>query len=472
MKVRRAWAVVLLGMGLAGPARSAKLPPLPQLDLAHVFPGVRQQIENAATAARQHPTDPEATGKLGMVLDAYQQYAAAAVCYRRAHLLAPTAFQWVYNLAYVEMKLGQYQQAAQTFRAAIRMQPSYLPARLNLGRCLLAIGQWSESQRLYSVITKNYPDNPEAFYGLGRAEAEQGETASAAVALERACRLFPRYGAAHYALALAYRKLGHPRKAKRQFIAYQANATTDPPAVDPLRAAVQQLNQAPLHYLQRGLALAQEGNLQAAIQAHLKAIALDPDFVQPYINLIQLYARVGDYTKAEEEYRAAVRLNPHRSDCYYNYGVLMFGLGKYAEAEQAFRKAVEINPYYAQAHNNLGFLLEQQGHLRQALQQFQQAVEDQPDYRLARFHMGQILANQGHYAEAIRQFRKILTPDDDKTPTFLYALGATYARAGNFPQALTTMRKAEAEASARGQTQLVTSIQRDLRALENNTAER
>ncbi len=459
-------ATLIVGPTAAN-ARSVKLPPLPALDVSHVFPGVRLQIQAADAAARSHPNDPNVVGKLGMVLDAYQQYASAAICYRRAHRLAPGSFEWIYDLAYAEMKLGQYRDAARTFRVAVKAQPGYLPAKLNLGECLLSAGQWTESRNLFAAIGRAYPDNPEAYYGLGRAEAQQGDTAEAAAALERACQLFPQYGGAHYALALAYRKLGHPRKAKIQFAAYQANITTDPPAVDPMRAAVEQLNQAPLHYLQRGLALEQAGDLQGAIQAHRKAIELDPDFVQPHINLIQLYARAGEYAKAEQEYRIAVRLNPRRSDCYYNYGVLMFGLGKYSEAEQAFRKAVEINPYYAEAHNNLGFLLERQGHTRQALREFREAVEDQPDYRLARFHLGQILANQRDYAGAIAQFRKILTPDDDKTPTFLYALGATYARAGDFRHALVYMRKAQAEASARGQTQLLAGIQHDLKTLEN-----
>jgi tetratricopeptide (TPR) repeat protein len=460
-----AWA-----LALAVGAAKAKLPPLPALDLANTFPGVQRQIRRADRAARAHPNDPGANGKLGMVLDAYQQYRAAAICYRRAHALEPGDFRWVYNLAYVQMKAGRYAQAAATFRAALQMKPDYLPARLNLGKSLLAMGHIAESRKVFEAIVENYPGNPEAYYGLGRAEAEQGDPQAAAAALRKACQLFPRYGGAHYALALADRKLGHPRKAQKQFVAYQANITTRPPAVDPMRAAVEQLNQAPLEYLQRGLALEKAGDLEGAIQAHLKAIELDPDFVQPHVNLIQLYARAGEYDQAEQQYRIAVRLNPHRSDCYYNYGVLMFGLGKYAEAEQAFRKAVAINPYYAEAHNNLGFLLEQQGHTRQALEEFRKAVEDRPDYRLARFHIGQILVNQGAYAGAIEQFRKILTPDDDRTPTFLYALGATYARAGDFRNALHYLRRAEAEARARGQTQLAASVQHDLSALENAAA--
>jgi tetratricopeptide (TPR) repeat protein len=464
-----AWALTVSVAASNALGARPKLPPLPALELANTFPGVRQQIDAADAFARAHPNDPEANGKLGMNLDAYQQYAAAAICYQRAHLLAPSSLQWVYELAYVQMKLGEYTQAAATFQTALKLKPDYLPAKLNMGECLLSAGQVSESQKLFEAIVGKYPENPEAYYGLGRAEAQQGDTKGAAAALERACQLFPQYGGAHYALALEYRKLGEEQKAKEEFLAYQANITTSPPAVDPMRAAVQRLNEAPNRYLERGVALGESGDLEGAIQAHLKAIELDPDLVQPHINLIQLYARVGEPDKAEQEYRIAVRLDPNRSDCYYNYGVLMFEQGKYPAAEQAFRKAVAINPYYAEAHNNLGFLLEQQGHARQALGEFRQAVADRPDYRLARFHIGQILADQGDYAGAVEQFKKILTPDDDSTPAFLYILGVTYARAGDFPNALAYLRKAEAEATARRQTQLAASIEHDLKAVESDS---
>jgi tetratricopeptide (TPR) repeat protein len=451
----------------AANARPATLPPLPQLDLSNTFPGVRNQIRKAEAAAHARPNDSEANGKLGMVLDAYEQYSAAEVCYRRAHLLAPAAFPWAYNLAYVQMKLGKYRDAAAAFEAALKIRPDYFPARLNLAECLLSIGQLRESRALFEEIVRKYPDNPEAYYGLGRVESQQGDAESAARTLEKAIELFPQYGGAHYALAMVYRKLGKGSEAQAQFAAYQANVANNPSEVDPLRAAVQHLNQTPLRYLRQGIELEQAGDLQGAIQAHLKAIELDPDFVQAHINLIQLYARAGEYSKAEEEYRIAVRLNPHRADCYYNYGVLMFGLGKYAEAEQAFRQAIAGNPYYAQAHNNLGFLLQQQGHLQEALREFEEAVKYQPDYRLARFHIGQILANQGDYKAAIEQFQKILEPDDAETPTYLYALATAYARAGDVANALNYMRKARADAVAKSQTQLLAGIDHDLKALEN-----
>jgi tetratricopeptide (TPR) repeat protein len=446
--------------------RAVSLPPLPELKISDLFPAVVKQVEEAYQAARSHPMDAAANGKLAMILDTYEQYSLAEICYQRAHLLDPKSFDWAYDLGYVLFKEGRYVQAVDALREALALRPDYVPAKLKLADSLFSARQTDAAGRLYQEVVQKDSSSAEAWYGLGRVQATQGDSRAAAVSFEKACELVPRYGAAQFALATAYRKLGEPEKATEHFKLYQANMTNVPPAVDPVRAAVQALDQSATSYLRRGLALADAGDLQGAIQQHLEAIQADPDEVQGYINLIQLYARVGENDKAVEAYQKAVSINPNRADCYYNYGVLMFDLRKLPDAEQAMRKALQINPYYAEAHDSLGYLLAMQGNFDKALDQYRKAVEERPDFRLARFHIGQILVNQGHYPQAIQEFQKIITPDDASTPGYLYALGATYARAGDQQNALVYMRKARDEAAERNQAQLLTSIKRDIANLE------
>jgi tetratricopeptide (TPR) repeat protein len=442
------------------------LPPLPKLKLGNFSPLVNRQLQEAYSAAQKRPTDPVANGKLGMLLDTYEQYDVAAICYRRAHLLRPRSFRWIYYLGYVEFKQGQYDQAEKTLRAAIPLSPTYLPAKLKLAECMLRLNYFKGSGKLYKEIVEQSPENAEAYYGLGRTQAAAGDANAAVLSLKKACALFPEYGIAQYALALAYRKLGNQKEAAKHFNLYKANTATIPPSGDPLRAEVKKLNQGAVAVMQRGLALAAAGDISGAIIAQSKALAIDPELVQAHINLMELYGRIGDYSKALQEYQAAVKINPNRADCYYNYGVLEFKQRNYQEALQGFRHALQINPHYAEAHNNLAYVLAAQGHLNEALEEFQKAVADRPDYRLARFHIGQIYVSQGRYSEAIQEFQKILAPEDARTPSFLYALGATYAHVGDRPNALLYMHKARDEAAARGQAQLLATIKHDLASLE------
>lgn len=469
--VGAALAFLLLSGILTRHAQPSTLPALPVLQLENTFIVVRRQVRQVYALTKEHPTDPAANGRLAMVLDAYQQYAAAEVCYRRAHLLDPVSFSWIYELGWVELKQGRFLQAAASFRAALKLNARYLPARMNLAESLLSAGELDESGQLFGEIAREHPESARAYYGLGRVATARGDSKTAIDLLQKACESFPRYGAAHYLMALELRKIGESQSAAEHFVVYRANPTTAPPVVDPLRAEVEALNQGPSRHIDRGIALEQSGDVLGAIREHQEAIAIDPQDLQAHVNLIQLYARAGDADKAEQEYRAAVAINPNRDDCYYNYGVMMFGLGKYSEAEQAFRHALAIDPYYAEAHNNLGALLERRGQLEDALKEFRAAVDEQPDYRLARFHLGRILVNQGEYAAAIQEFHKILLPDDASTPAYLYALAATYARAGDRENALVYFRKARNEAAALRQSRLVADIDRDAKALQDSRAQ-
>ncbi len=465
--------VALLILALALPAdarleavRADSIPDLPQLNIDHFLPAIRQQVRQAYTAAQANPKSAEASGALGMVLDAYEQHDAAAICYRRAYLLNPGSFRWLFYLGSVQAVQGRYEEAVLTLGDALRMKPDHVPAQLKLAESLLAIAKWDESRDIYEAISRAHPESAEAHYGLGRVSAARGDVTTAAAAYIRSCELFPPYGAAHYALALAYRKLGRDTESRQQFSLYEKNKTTIPPLDDSLRREVATLNLGSVAHIRRGADLEQAGRLAEAIAEEKEALQVDPAAVQAHINLISLYGRLGQYDEAADHYRAALAIDRNQADLHYNYGVLLLKQSRTEDAERAFHEAVQINPYHVEAHNNLGLLYEQQSRLKEAFQQFTEAVANRPDDRVAHFHMGRILANQARYVEAIQHFLKTLMPEDDKTPRYLYALGATYARAGDLQDALKYTRAARAQAAARDQAELLTSIDRDLRTLE------
>jgi tetratricopeptide (TPR) repeat protein len=309
-----------------------------------------------------------------------------------------------------------------------------------------------------------------AHYGLGRVLVALGDAGEATKSFARACELYPNYGAAHYALALAYRALGEAKRAEEQFALYENNASDVPQAADPLMQEVQALNESGLSEVRAGMALERLGRLKDSVAAHERALELDPKLVQAHINLISLYARLGQNEKAAQHYFAAIRTDVNAAEAYYNYGVLELRSGKYSEAEEAFRKSVDLNPYHPEAHNNLGAILEQKGMWQEAEREFGQAIQNKPNFRLARFHLGRILVNEGKYQEGIEQLLNTIAPQDDQTPTYLYALGAAYARGGQRRAGLEYIRKAREQAERLGQTELLRSIDKDLQLLEPGEA--
>jgi tetratricopeptide (TPR) repeat protein len=217
--------------------------------------------------------------------------------------------------------------------------------------------------------------------------------------------------------------------------------------------------------LKQGAALERDGKLAESIAAHQQALALDPQLVQAHINLISLYGRTNDAAKAEQHYQAAQALNPDLPDVHYNFGVLLAAQDRWSEAANSFRQCLQLNPHYAEAHFNFAALVERNGKLDEAATHYRKAIENKSGYRAAHFALGRILVHQDKMTEAIQQFQQTLKPEDDQTPRYLYALGATHIRAGNKPTGIQFLREALKQAITFQQTQLINSLERDLKTL-------
>jgi tetratricopeptide (TPR) repeat protein len=438
----------------------------PRVDTSNFLPPIRVQVQQALERARANPRDGKAVGALAMVLHAYQQYDAAAQMYKRARALEPQNFDWVYLLGAAEKAQGAFDAAAESFRSALGIKPGDVAAQLRLAESLSAVADWKRADAAYRRILREHEDLPQAWYGLGRVQAAQGDHQGAIESYGKASTLFPRYGAAHFALAAELRRAGKYAEAEQHIANYSANVTAEPPLADPPFERIHELNRSSIAHLERGAELEKAGEYGQAIREHETALESDPENVQAHVNLIALYGRAGDAAKARLHFEAATRLNPGRSDAWFNYGVLLFRNNDLGGAEAAYRRALDINPSYAEASYNLGIIDEQRGSLKSAAECFRAAISDRPDYSLARFHLARILANEGEYREAISHFLRCLEAESDETPAYLYALGATYARAGDRAHALDYLRKALAAAEAHRQARLQASIERDLKILQ------
>ena len=118
-------ATVLLCCGCG---RRAAAPELPAVATERFAPAVREAIGKALEAAQSGPGDAGATGRLGMVLHAHQQYGPAAACYRRAEWMAPREPRWPYYLGVVEVEQGNASaaEAALRDRKSTRLNSSHI----------------------------------------------------------------------------------------------------------------------------------------------------------------------------------------------------------------------------------------------------------------------------------------------------------------------------------------------------------
>ncbi len=109
------------------------------------------------------------------------------------------------------------------------------------------------------------------------------------------------------------------------------------------------------------------GSTDEAERAYRRALQLDPDFTNPYINLGRLMHRQLNLEDAEKLYRQATTKEPASAVAHFNLGVVLEDQDQQGAAKRAYLDSLRLDPNVADAHYNLARLLEQEGDLKSAL---------------------------------------------------------------------------------------------------------
>jgi len=133
-------SVVLLGLIALGGCEPRK-PASPPAELVSpaldkISADKRALIAAAFQAANNNPADAAANGRLGMLLLAYDQPAAAASAFQRATLTQPENFPWLYYLGQAHAAAGHTTEALDAFRKAMAMRPSFVPLQMKVTELL------------------------------------------------------------------------------------------------------------------------------------------------------------------------------------------------------------------------------------------------------------------------------------------------------------------------------------------------
>ncbi|HEY2859589.1 MAG TPA: tetratricopeptide repeat protein [Terracidiphilus sp.] len=115
---------------------------------------------------------------------------------------------------------GDRPKAIQIYEQIIAADGTYAAAFINLGTIYFHLRQYGRAEELYRHATEVDRDYVLAFFDLGNVLDELDRLDESIAAYQRAVTLAPRYGDAHYNLALAYERKGELRQALRHWQAY------------------------------------------------------------------------------------------------------------------------------------------------------------------------------------------------------------------------------------------------------------
>ena len=336
--------------------------------------------------------------------------------------------------------------------------------RVKLAEALLEAGDLREPSAVRALVGEPAASRPPKSASDASPPPKGGTRRRSRTSSARS-RCFRSSGAAHYALA---RSVSRPRPHGRRPARAGAHADSGarwPALDDPVLAAVHALRDDAGALLQRGVKLADAGDVAGAIAAHeggagarsvARAGAREPDLaLRPRAQLVE--------GRGALSRRSCARRRRRRRALRLRRAARPAGeMG--SRGGDAYRQALAVNPLHAHAQQPRTDP-RAPAQLDAAADAYRQAVESQPDVPAralqSRAHADR--ARTGRRGD--RRAREACEPRDAEAPRYLFALATAHVRAGRRDEGIKWATDAKAARARVGQQELAAAIDRDLARL-------
>jgi tetratricopeptide (TPR) repeat protein len=464
--MKRGIASVVLAALLAI-ACEKSLPPVPAITVDGLDADVRNAILKARDQAVARPKSAQASGNLGMVLEAHTLYEPAALAYQRAVRLDPKDFAWRYYLALCQEKNSRLDEALASVSEGLRIHPDYAPAILEKASLLLKLGRFPESAAtLESFLAKN-PASPLALYSLGRVKFAQQNFAAADDLYRRATRAWPAFGSAWFGLGETSKRLGRGAETEKDYQLAESHKDQYPPNGDELYSQMMKLATGIENRLMEAKNLMNRREFDRSSQIYKEVLKQYPDNLDCLVNLLYIsqYPNQATPEEVEDLYQRARAASPQLAEVYMYHGTALAAEGKFEPAVAELDKAIHLKPNNAEAHAWLADVRERQHRPAEAIEQYRIAIAQQPDFRIARLELAKDLLYAGRSKEAIPVLLPALQVEDKNTPVAMMFLVQAYVNMGDRATALKYLEEAHRYVLRNGPSNLLPQIESNLRSL-------
>ncbi|HTA41276.1 MAG TPA: tetratricopeptide repeat protein [Bryobacteraceae bacterium] len=443
------------------------IPPVPEIPLNGLDADVRSAIQKARDEAVTQPKSAQASGHLGMVLQAHTLYPPAVPAYERAVRLDPKDFAWHYYLALCLEKTGQLDQSLASITEGLRLRPDYAPAVVKKGELLLKLGRFPEGAATLEPLIAQNPNSPLPLYFLGRVKFAQQDFAGADDLYRRATQAYPTFGAAWFGLGETSKRLGRAAESEKDYQLAEANKDHNAPAGDELLVNVMKLATGIENRLIEAKRLLNKREYDRASQLYKEVLQQYPDNLDCLVNLLFIaqYPNQATPEEAEDLFNRARAASPQLPQVYLYHGTALVAQGKFDAGAAEIEKAIQLKPADAEAHAWLADVRERQHRLSDAIDQYQIALTHQPDFRIARMELAKDLLYAGRSREAIPVLLPVLQVEDSNTPYAMMFLTQAYVNLGDRQSARKYLEQAHDFVLRKGPSNLLPQIEQNLKTL-------
>lgn len=238
-----------------------------------------------------------------------------------------------FGLGLCALQFGDHPQAVSALRGAIERNPRFPDAYNNLGVAYDRMGELPQAAECFQLAIAVHPDHVDALCNLGDVLVRLGNVPGSRDAFRRAAQIRPgevtaNLGLAHLAsltgdgaallhhakAACAAGAVLEPALASAVAIELETTGSVGP-ALEVLQAAARAHPQHPNVHDALGELLHRRGRLRESLDCYERALALDEQRLQTWINSGDALESLGALGRAIEHFEQALRLDPANARC-------------------------------------------------------------------------------------------------------------------------------------------------------------
>jgi tetratricopeptide (TPR) repeat protein len=182
--------------------------------------------------------------------------------------------------------------------------------------------------------------------------------------------------------------------------------------------------------------------IEQAVAHCERALAIDSRLAPVHVTLALVARGRGRYEEAVAVAQRAIELDPTNSDGYRELGRAYEALERMPDAEATYRRAIEARPDDWMSYNTLGSFFYQRGRLEEAEAAYRRVTELTPDNTRGHNNLGAVFARLDRRDEAVAAWERSMAI----RPTFSAAsnLGTLHYGAGRYTEAARAFERATA----------------------------